>query len=166
MKTLKSTIKTRHGVPSKKSGFTMIELLVAATILAVLSVVGVVSYTNINKRSRDSKRLSDLEQMRSALEMFRADQGYYPAINTAAFATAANLNTGNSSTGLVSTYMPAIPTDPKDGPGQIYQYRATNLSAPNYYGYCLCAKLEGQVGTVNTCTIGLPADCNYGLKNP
>lgn len=157
-------IKNDRTGAARRSGFTMIELLVAATILAVLSVVGVVSYTNINKRSRDSKRQSDLEQMRSALEMYRADLSEYPAVNTGGFDTTANL-----SGSLVSTYMPSIPTDPKTGPGQIYQYRATNetpVGSGNYYGYCLCTKLEAQAGTVNTCTIGLPADCNYGLKNP
>jgi len=62
----------------RKGGFTLIEILVVATIVAVLSVIGVASYTSINKRSRDAKRKSDLEQVRSALEMYRVDTGHYP----------------------------------------------------------------------------------------
>ncbi len=143
------------------------EVLVAVAIISLLTVIGVVSYSSINKRSRDAKRTSDLEQMRSALEMFRADNGSYPAVNTSGFATAANLNTGNPSTGLVSTYVPAIPKDPKD-PTVIYYFRATDYNATTgkYYGYCVCGNLESQTGSTSTCSVALAAACNYGLKNP
>jgi general secretion pathway protein G len=147
----------------KKSGFTLIEILVAATIVAVLSVIGVVSYTSINKRSRDAKRKSDLEQVRSALEMYRADNGYYPGSSTG-FTTLTGLTSA-----LVSTYLPSIPTDPKSTSQTpiTYFYSPLGTVAP-FYSYCICANLESETG-VSTCGAGvtLPAaSCNYGLKNP
>lgn len=150
-----------------RRGFSLVELLVVATVMAVLSIVGVVSYTNLNKKSRDSKRSGDLEQLRSALEMFRADKGYYPAVGTTGFTDAEDLDTGNANTGLVPTYIPAIPTDPRDADYGYYYY-ATNGSGGNYYGYCICGWRESQTGETSTCGAGvdLPADCNYGLKNP
>ena len=48
-------------------GFTLIEVLVAATILAVLAAGAIVSYTSVNQKSRDSRRMSDVEQVRSYL---------------------------------------------------------------------------------------------------
>src|SRR5689334_21031650 len=92
-----------------QQGFTLLEVLVSATIITVLTVIGVVSYGSVNKRSRDVKRKSDIEQIRSALEMYRSDNGGYPAVNTSSFGNASALDAG----GLVSTYMPSIPADPQ-----------------------------------------------------
>lgn len=145
-------------------GFTLIELLVAITIIAVLTVVGAVSYAPINKRSRDTRRKNDLQELRQQLEMFRTDMGFYPAVNTSGFATVNNLNTGNSNTGLVSTYTPAIVSDPSIN---AYYYYATGASGGNYYGYCVCGMLETLTSPSNSCTgVTLPAGCNYSLRNP
>lgn len=145
----------------KKNGFTLIEILVAATIIAVLTAVGVTSYTSINKRSRDAKRKSDLEQVRSALEMYRTDNGSYPG-TSAGFV----LLTGLTSD-LVSTYMPSIPADPKSTftPSSDYYYSPIGTSP--FYSYCVCAELESEAGS-NNCGVTNPAvgGCNYYLKNP
>ncbi len=141
----------------KNNGFTLIEILVAATIIAVLSVVGAASYASINKRSRDAKRRSDLEQVRSALEMFRTDNGFYPAGSTTGFRLLTDLESA-----LVSTYMPSVPADPKSTSAYYY----SPLGTAPYYNYCICASLENLSGS-GTCTgVTLPAGCNYGLKNP
>ena len=145
----------------KNNGFTLIEILVAATIISVLSVIGATSYISINKRSRDAKRKSDLEQVRSALEMWRTDKVSYPGTTS--------WQTISSALGaLKPDYVPALPTDPLST--QNYYYRTIGAVAP-FYSYCICANLENQVGTVSTCGAGvtLPGDvdsCNYGLKNP
>ena len=135
--------------PQNLRGFTLIEILVAATILAVLAAIGLVSYGKINQRSRDSKRKSDVEQLRSALEMYRLDNW---------------TDTSGLSTPLVSTYMPAIPSDPKTT--QVYRYKATNVSGGNYYGYCLSALLESEADPAETCTADTINSHNYGVKSP
>ena len=150
-------------------GFTLLEVLVSATIIAVLTVIGVVSYGSVNKRSRDVKRKSDIEQVRSALEMYRSDNGAYPGVSVGSFGSFSTLGSGV----LVSTYTPAVPTDPQ--PSQYsYYYVPTNYDAvtTKYYGYCVCGHLETQTVSSNTCLAAdipggaLPANCNYGLKNP
>ncbi|MBI2404699.1 prepilin-type N-terminal cleavage/methylation domain-containing protein [Candidatus Gottesmanbacteria bacterium] len=142
-----------------KKGFTLIEVLVVATIIGVLTAVAVTSYTSVNKRSRDSKRRSDLEQLRSALEMYRSDNSYYPPVDVTGFG-----NVGDLTSYLVPSYMPGIPSDPSTT--QAYYYYATNQSGTNYYGYCLCAKLETIISPINTCSVSLPAACNFGTKSP
>lgn len=143
-----------------KPGFTLLEVLVTTTIIAVLTAIGIVSYSSVNKRSRDVKRKSDLEQIRSALEMYRSDNNEYP--NTGA---GSMVNVSNLATPLVSTYIPAIPEDPN--PANYYQYQGIATSGV-YSRYCVCALLEtipsGQ--SESTCTVSLPATCNYGLKSP
>lgn len=159
-----SGLRSKHFVFQKFSGFTLIEVLVVATIIGVLAMVAVTSYASVNKRSRDAKRKSDIEQLRSAIEMYRSDQGYYPAVGTGgSFVPVSNLISN-----LVTAYMPAVPSDPQS-PTQDYYYQAISpIGTPvNYYGYCLCAKLETQTTITSSCTsITLPAECNYGVKSP
>jgi general secretion pathway protein G len=144
-----------------KKGFTLIEILVAATIIAVLSVVGTASYISVNKRARDSKRRSDLEQVRSALEMYRTDNGFYPGSSAAFNPLSTDLAV------LVPTWMPVIPTDPKSTSTTTIPYYYSPLGTAPFYSYCICAKLESESGS-GTCTgVTLPGlGCSYGLKNP
>jgi general secretion pathway protein G len=146
-----------------KKGFTMIEILISIAIIAVLTAIGIVSYVNINKNARDAKRRGDIEQIRSALELYRSDKGYYPAVGTGSWTAASTLNTGDPDTGLVDTYLPIIPSDPK-GATRPYMYQSTNVSATTgqYYGYCLSANLEG----VNSSSCTPYTDYTYGTKNP
>jgi len=64
----------------KKSlkGFTLIEILVVATIIGLLASGAIVSYQQLSKQSRDAKRKTDLEQVRAALEMYRSNEDTYP----------------------------------------------------------------------------------------
>lgn len=133
-------------------GFTLIEVLVASTIIAVLIAIGAVSYSSINRRSRDTKRRSDLEQMRSALEQYRADNGFYP--NTGSGWVIVNdTNMGNL---IAGGYMAKTPADPKAST-QSYWYQATNpvgTGPVNYYGYCLTAYLEATSVNDDSCPGG------------
>ena len=61
------------------SGFTLVELLVVITIIALLATVGLVSYSSATKNARDARRLSDLERVRQALVLRRSDKGSYPS---------------------------------------------------------------------------------------
>jgi general secretion pathway protein G len=79
-------------------GFTIIELLVVVTIIGVLATIGMVSYQAANQRARNGRREADIEQIRSALEMYRADTSTYPV--------------GASMAALSPTYINPIPHDP------------------------------------------------------
>ncbi len=56
----------------------MIELLVVTTIVILLSTIGLVSYRQANIGARNNKRKADLETVRQALVLYRADNGTYP----------------------------------------------------------------------------------------
>ncbi|MBI3577580.1 prepilin-type N-terminal cleavage/methylation domain-containing protein [Candidatus Gottesmanbacteria bacterium] len=139
-------------------GFSLMELLVVISIIAVLVTISAVSYTTVNKRSRDTKRKSDIEQLRNALEMYRAENSSYPNVGSGNFSNATNL-----SINLVSTYISAIPADPKST--QVYRYQATGFTNGIYYGYCLSAQLESEDPS-DTCTPDSVNSHNYGVKNP
>lgn len=62
----------------RAKGFTLIELLVAISIAAILSVIGLGSFTASIIKSRDTQRKSDLAQVARALEAYNTDFGSYP----------------------------------------------------------------------------------------
>ena len=131
----------------KNRGFTLIEVLVAATIIAVLTSIGIVSYQAANRRARDAKRKSDLEQVRAALEMYKSDHsGSYPA------GSCVNI----SSLGL-SNYLSSDINPPKSG--EAYYYKVVG------YGYCVSAQFEGSTAG-SSCSSGDLCGNNLGLKSP
>lgn len=141
----------------KNPGFTLIEVLVAATIIAVLTTIGMVSYQTTARQSRDAKRKSDLEQIRVALEMIRADCDSYPT-EEPPWGSAWTI----TCEGMTNTYMEKVPQDPKDP--YIYVYSSSDGST-----YFLCAYLENgptQVTGCGNCDSDDSIPCNLQVTNP
>lgn len=63
----------------KKNGFTLIELLVAMGIVAVLTGMAAFNLNLSRIRARDVQRKSDIDQLQKALEVYKNDNGSYPA---------------------------------------------------------------------------------------
>ena len=59
-------------------GFTLIELMVVIAIIAILSVGGILTYTSQMAKARDSRRLSDITSLQSAIEQYYQDNSAYP----------------------------------------------------------------------------------------
>lgn len=59
-------------------GFTLIELLIVIGIIGILATLAVVSLTSAQQRARDAKRVSDLANMRNALEVYWSQYATYP----------------------------------------------------------------------------------------
>jgi len=62
----------------RKSAFTLVELIVVITILAILWTIAFISLQWYTKTARDSTRISDLSTMKTWLELFNLDAGKYP----------------------------------------------------------------------------------------
>lgn len=61
-------------------GFTMIEIMIVMTIIGMIVAMGGAAYSNAVRQGRDARRKVDLDQMRSALELYRSNSpdGTYP----------------------------------------------------------------------------------------
>lgn len=109
----------------KQRGFTMIELLVSATIIILLTAAGLVSFRQASISSRNSKRKADLETMRQALTLYKQDSGYFAnsgSINFASLVTSLN----------AAEYLSeAILEDPKNTVPYTYQATCTSVSGTN-----------------------------------
>ncbi|MFK7780182.1 MAG: prepilin-type N-terminal cleavage/methylation domain-containing protein [Candidatus Gracilibacteria bacterium] len=62
----------------RKYAFTLVELIVVITILAILGTIAFISLQGYSKTARDSTRISDLSTMKTSLELFNLDSGKYP----------------------------------------------------------------------------------------
>jgi len=60
-------------------GFTLMELLVVMTVIALLASIGIVGYRHSLKVSKEAVLKENLFLLNHALEQFKADRGRYPS---------------------------------------------------------------------------------------
>lgn len=53
----------------KKNGFTLVELLVVVSIIAILSVIGITIFASAQKTARDARRKSDVDAIAKTAEV-------------------------------------------------------------------------------------------------
>ncbi len=146
-----------------KKGFTLIELLVVVAIIAVLAAISVVALNNARARARDSKRLADIKQIQTALELYYLDQDGYPDEPADDKIEGKCLDeNGFEATCSGTVYMAQVPDapDPCDcssgcpASGDTYTYAATGSSPYTSYTlkYCLGANSGGIAAGVRTAT--------------
>lgn len=103
--------------------FTLIELIIAISIIAILASLTFGSFANSQKLTRNTQRKSDLSQYRSSLESFAnaGSSGLFP-VKTTAVEASTSLCTALSLTGC--------PEDPKSAIST-YKY-CSNASGTDY----------------------------------
>lgn len=153
-----SLIKKRLTFTNKiYQGFTLIELLVVITIIGILMAVSVFGLIGARESARDAKRKTELEQIRSGVEVYKSDCNVYPS----------SLGTRLVGSGSPSTcpstnvYIATTPVDPLS-PARAYSYYSNGTT------YEICASLEGGSGSVScggSSSCGSSA-CNYKVTNP
>lgn len=122
-----------------KRGFTLIELMIAMTILAVVSAIGYTSYSNAQIAARDFRRKDDLRKIQVALELYQQKNGRYPCSDDSIatwltssangfWITDALVCSGSASARLDSTYINQMPQDPSG-------YTGNPATTNNVFGY-------------------------------
>lgn len=104
--------------------FTLVELIVVVTILAILATIGFLSLTGFQISARESARLNDVWVIRKQLEIYEVTNGNYPLPDNAVTITASGSTIGyqgTAGTGVLTTIRQWWKvTDPLDG--SFYSY--------------------------------------------
>lgn len=64
---------------NRKSGFTIVELLIVIVVIAILAAISVVAYTGIQNRAHNSAVQNDLAQFGKKIQLAAADSGSIPS---------------------------------------------------------------------------------------
>ena len=128
----------------KQAAFTLVELIIAMAIIAILTGLTIRYFGTVQNKTRDSRRKQDIQAIASALEMYYNDFDHYPYAQgglmmgcgeNAAEACQWGDVFQNTSNGTL--YMAEIPKDPG---GAQYFY----LAAAQGENYQLFAFLENE----------------------
>lgn len=117
-----------------KKGFTLFELLVSISIIAILVAIASMSYSTASKKARDSRRVEDISAIQKAAEQYYSQNSYAYPPTTNDFVT--------------SGVMQLWPTDPKGVGWTAYVYNIATT-------YCVCAAVENSAlgnSSANNCT--------------
>jgi prepilin-type N-terminal cleavage/methylation domain-containing protein len=71
--------KSNH---KNRRGFTLIEIMIAISILAILATIGMTTYSQAQLRGRDAKRKQDLRAISTALELYYQRNKRFPCSTT------------------------------------------------------------------------------------
>jgi len=147
-------------------GFTLIELLVVIAIIGLLSTLAVVALNSARQKSRDSKRVADIKQVQTALELYFADNNGYPETptgdlgETGAVALcspdASDDNGWQDTCGTRTTYMGLVPSAPEPADG-------TCNDTTNPYAYAQTGSGSGY--TISFCLGGTVGDLSAGIRS-
>jgi prepilin-type N-terminal cleavage/methylation domain-containing protein len=132
------------------AGFTLVEILVVIAIIGVIAAgfITILNPANHLKGSRDSKRKSDLRQIQTGLELYRADNGIYPG--NGSITCGGNLTSGSI------TYISNIPCDPRAD--RSYSYNSSGST----YTLDACLERDNDPDGNGACGSGI----YYTVRNP
>ena len=111
-------------INKKMFGFTLVEMLVVISIIAILSAVLAGGYINSQKNARDASRKLSLKSMSDALNAYYADYGVFPDQNT--ILNLINSQGEFSQNGII--YMKKMPKETGNTRPILYQVSPTGKS--------------------------------------
>ena len=121
---------TTAGRARGQDGFTLIELMIALTLIAILMSIAVPAYQSSVIKAREAALLEDLHMMRDAIDKYYSDTGKYPdAISEL----------------VEKKYLRAMPIDPFTGSTETWEEKPPDFG-PGVYDVASGSDLTGRNG--------------------
>lgn len=141
----------------KTNAFTLVELMVVITVILILATFVSLSLVNAKKKARDEKRVTDINNIASALDQYALDnKRLYPTPPTGCSADTDCVYTFGSGSleGLLSGYLSPFPEDPLSSePDYGYEYK---VSQDRQKAVVLIKKFEVQSSLCNLKNDSIP----------
>lgn len=153
-----------------KKGFSLMELIVAISIIAVLSGVSIFALNESRASGRDAKRKGDLSYIAQGIELYKADCNFYP--NSLPAPNSALTGVAPCSPTTSNRYIEAMPDDPDTNLNYIYAPTTSGggACAGNCARFRLWTSLENPPASVPTYCGTAPScgtsACNFCIINP
>ena len=132
------------------------ELLIVIVVIAILASISVVAYTGIQGRARDSQRISMVNNISRALELYKIDNGsYLPIQDRGGWETSCGSQTENwghcDRMKALADYLQPHPTFRPESlstasTGDQFYYYYTSSPTNNFQTYGLMVYLNGNAG--------------------
>jgi prepilin-type N-terminal cleavage/methylation domain-containing protein len=135
-------------------GFTIIELMVVLSIIAILSSIILTSLQRSQEKSRDARRVSDIKEIQLALSLYYNDNSCYPPniYN--------NSTCGTATSGLSPNYMSVVPKDPQTVTAYSYAPLTGSSNGSSCTSYHLGSVLENASDVSGSDKVTLNASSN------
>lgn len=136
-------------------GFTLIELLVVIAIIGILSSVVLASLNAARAKARDAARITQVQQIAKAIELYYLDNGYYPRIQHGmgqeGSCGSQTENWGHCDrlkqlADNLAPYMSIVPETLSNATQGSYYYSYASQSGDGWQSYGLMVFLEGSGG--------------------
>ena len=131
---------------TRKSGFTLVEILIVVIILGILAAIVIPQFTNASQDARESSLLSQLQTLRSQIELYKLQHlDKLPNLVGGAAGVTTNwdpLTTKTDSAGAPSAasdafgpYMQSAPSNPINGLTNVVDGNTAMLAAGSDCGF-------------------------------
>lgn len=124
----------------KQRGFTIVELLIVIVIIGILASITIVAYNGIQGRARDSARVSDINAIRKALEVYKSFNGEYPDENSASWEN--SYTDPQNFMAALKPYLGKTPVDPINNTTHYYYYYRYPAGSSSWGVTCPAARGE------------------------
>ena len=131
---------------ARKQGFTLIEILIVVAIIGILASVVLVGLGPLQRQGRDARRISDLKQVQTGLELYYNRNGFYPTMSVTDQTGWSNLSSDLIGADIGISNVPIEPNTSRsylyESDGNVYVLGATLDDSQN-------AALNGDIDNAN-----------------
>ncbi len=163
MRVLASSKKIRNKI---SKGFTLIELLVVIAVIAILAVLIIIRVSGVQRDARNTKRIMDMRDIKTAIEMFKATGGRLHPNITAKEIHLARLDDGKGCPGEWFVHSQCLIWE-TENPGLNDKHPSDYFTSTNYYPVDpQYDGMDNEAGTGIFYEISTDADGNYTITRP